>query len=185
MGWRRLTETPDLLKLYRRYGGRFDQTGNPVDPMSELLRGQEKARVTPGGDVEVKTRMAPISLGRMSNTEYALTQANWPSPADLGVAGVRWDDLAYKQKQGLYRKLAETPGVDRIRYGDFQRVVNAFSPDRMGIQGATNDRLKQDLKAYYLRKYPQIRSAVDPTYNRKRKKARGLRNALRFHYRGG
>ena len=151
MGYRTLTEFPEIARAYNAYGGNFD---NQKNIRKDLM-----------GNLEVKTHMLPIKLGHMTNAETARLQMNildlYPPPVgDMGAKGV-------------YKRLSETPGIDRMSRSNFGKVVNILLP-RIGGAGGGTSPMKEDQswgKKYLSKKYPQVADLMYPGLKRQMKLA--------------
>ena len=169
MGWRTLTELPDIIRAHKRYS----PTGKVEDAD---FSNQENIRVDNQGDLEVKTHMQPIKLGHMTNAEFARLQMN--------ILGVYPPMSGIMEAQGVYKKLSETPGIDRISPSDFGKVANVLLP-RIGGVGTAFGTPKGDqswAKKYYSEKYPQVAELMYPHLKRhKELKAMGLRGLAQFN----
>ena len=151
MGYRTLTEFPEIARAYNAYGGNFDN--------------QENIRKDIMGNLEVKTHMQPIKLGHMTNAEFARLQ--------MKILGVYPPMSGIREAQGVYKKLSETPGIDRISPSDFGKVANVLLP-RIGGVGTAFGTPKGDqswAKKYLSKKYPQVAELMYPGLKRRMKLA--------------
>ena len=151
MGYRTLTEFPEIARAYNAYGGNFDN--------------QKNIRKDIMGNLEVKTHMQPIKLGHMTNAETARLQMN--------ILGVYPPMSGKMEAQGVYKRLSETPGIDRMSPSDFGKVVNVLLP-RIGGAGGGTSPMKEDqswAKKYLSKKYPQVADLMYPGLKRRIKLA--------------
>ena len=151
MGYRTLTEFPEIARAYNAYGGNFDN--------------QKNIRKDIMGNLEVKTHMQPIKLGHMTNAETARLRMN--------ILGVYPPMSGKMEAQGVYKRLSETPGIDRMSPSDFGKVVNVLLP-RIGGAGGGTSPMKEDQswgKKYLSKKYPQVADLMYPGLKRQMKLA--------------
>ena len=151
MGYRTLTEFPEIARAYNAYGGNFE---NQKNIRKDLM-----------GNLVVKTHMLPIKLGHMTNAETARLQMN--------ILDTYPPLLGKMQAQGLFKRLSETPGIDRMSPSDFGKVVNVLLP-RIGGAGGGTSPMKEDQswgKKYLLKKHPQVADLMYPGLKRQMKLA--------------